>query len=725
MREGGKRTGIPGWVINLVIVGLFCAGVAGVLRWRAAQFEGYGLAGTYYEGRDWKGKVFHRSVDAFIDFDDKRHELFNRHVFSVEWTGSIVLRRSGRYSFATESDDGSWIMLGDKVVLDNGGTHGAKRKEQAHMLKAGVHSFKVRYFQAGVGAKMRVFWSPAGRRGGLEYISPTLLRPVTPDQVDPHTTYDVPPRDWPSVVMLALLALAAVLGFLRGPVGRGVRAVLGSRQGRIDTVVFLALFAAALSVRMYELDAAGRTWDEDVYWAAGRNYVQNLLAGDFRAESWAWNNEHPGLGKWLYGPGTLLMDRFHASRATAAIIGALTCALLFLVGRDLLNRRVGLLGAGLAMVTPHLLAHHKILGLEAPSGLFYLLTIWFFFRTLRKEGNNGYHLAAGLCAGLLISTRVSNLSVMVVIGVLYLALNWRTIRREGRFPVPVTLGMAPVLALFTFFLVWPYLWENPMKHLGDMLVHWDTDKYLEWFFGKKQKPPWFYFPLYFSMTMPVAVLGAWAVGLARVAWRRDLGHITLLLWFLAPYVVMLSPLARDGVRYLVPSLLAACLMAAAGLEWLAVGAARVVRRARLATPVTAFGGAALCFYSLWCGSTVHPYYLDYYNELTGGPAKVAKNHTFEIGWWGEGIKEACDYIGRVAPLGSRVWGYVHPTHVIALREDLRRVNGPGQAEYIIFNDLFNSRPKMPQHRLIYVVRAAGAPLVWVYERAGIQGSTHQ
>ena len=39
-----------------------------------------------------------------------------------------------------------------------------------------------------------------------------------------------------------------------------------------------------------------------------------------------------------------------------------------------------------------------------------------------------------------------------------------------------------------------------------------------------------------------------------------------------------------------------------------------------------------------------------------------------------------------------------------------------------FNDLFNTRPKMPNHRVIYVVRAAGAPLVWVYERTDLNGA---
>ena len=33
--------------------------------------------------------------------------------------------------------------------------------------------------------------------------------------------------------------------------------------------------------RWLDLGGAGQTWDEDVNWAAGRNYVTNVLALDF------------------------------------------------------------------------------------------------------------------------------------------------------------------------------------------------------------------------------------------------------------------------------------------------------------------------------------------------------------------------------------------------------------------------------------------------------------
>lgn len=707
------------WLNVLVIAGLACSYPL-LLRWRASQFSGYGLSAVYYEGTDFKGNVLRRGLESNIDFSDETHEHFRHGKFSAEWTGTIVLPRAGRYTFATDSDDASWLYIDGELVVDNSGLHGLRRRNGFRMLDAGPHAIKIRYFQAGVGAVMRIFWTPAGRRGGLEYIPPTVLFPEAPKDVDFSRARPIPPLDFPIFLILSLELLLACLVLARRPLRQGLTFLVRNRQARLDLVIFLLIFAAGLGVRMWDLHAAGRTWDEDVYWTAGRNFVQNVLAADWRAESWAWNSEHPAMGKWIYAPATLISDSFSPARAVSAILGALTCALIFIAGRDLLSRRVGVMGAGLCVVMPHIIAHNKIIGLETPTGFLYTLAVWLFFRGMRREGNSGYHLAAGLCGGMLLATRVSNLSVFLVMGVMYLVASRRAILAERRFPVPLTLGLAPVVVCLVFFGVWPYLWENPMNHLGQMLIHWKPDRFLEWYLGLKQKPNWYYFPLYFVVTIPVGALAALALSSLRSCFRRDFGHLTLLVWFFAPFIVMFSPLARDGVRYLYAALFPACLLMASGLDWLVSVVSRLLHRKRVETFLAASLGTALCVYVLYCGRTVHPYYLDYYNELTGGPARVAEKHIFETAWWGEGLKEAIDYIGRNADKGATVMVHAHPTHVVNLREDLKRVDHVPQADYVIFNNLFNSLPKDLNHDLQYVVRAAGAPLVWVYQRKGTE-----
>jgi 4-amino-4-deoxy-L-arabinose transferase-like glycosyltransferase len=66
----------------------------------------------------------------------------------MEWT-AFLRSDEGIYTFETMSDDGSWIYLNDELVLDNGGTHPAKRARHAVHLRAGWYSFKLRYENTG------------------------------------------------------------------------------------------------------------------------------------------------------------------------------------------------------------------------------------------------------------------------------------------------------------------------------------------------------------------------------------------------------------------------------------------------------------------------------------------------------------------------------------------------------------------------------------------------
>jgi hypothetical protein len=174
-------------------------------------------------------------------------------------------------------------------------------------------------------------------------------------------------------------------------------------------------------------------------------------------------------------------------------------------------------------------------------------------------------------------------------------------------------------------------------------------------------------------------------------------------------------MARDGVRYLYPALFPTCLLAAAGVDAIAATLGKILRRPAVMAPAMGVLGTALGLYVLHASLNLHPYYIDYYNELVGGPQQVEKHRWFEIGWWGEGLDRAADFISRNAPHGARVKVFAHPAHVIQLRDDLEIVRDIN-ADYVIFNKLFNDSIKLPRHRTAYVVRAAGAPLVWVYQR---------
>jgi hypothetical protein len=66
----------------------------------------------------------------------------------LEWVGWMHAA-DAVYTFETNSDDGSWIYLNEKLILDNGGTHPAKLMRRSVRLADGWYRFRLRYEDAG------------------------------------------------------------------------------------------------------------------------------------------------------------------------------------------------------------------------------------------------------------------------------------------------------------------------------------------------------------------------------------------------------------------------------------------------------------------------------------------------------------------------------------------------------------------------------------------------
>jgi len=136
-----------------------------------------------------------------------------------------------------------------------------------------------------------------------------------------------------------------------------------------------AVLAVGLAVRLVGLGDAGQTWDEDTNWAAGRNYITNLLDLDFSDAAWSWNFEHPPVMKLLAGIGAQFADGFGPARALSALWISLGCALLVPIGTRLFRFRVGVLAALIATLLPPMVAHGQIVGHESPTVLWWALGI--------------------------------------------------------------------------------------------------------------------------------------------------------------------------------------------------------------------------------------------------------------------------------------------------------------------------------------------------------------
>ena len=125
----------------------------------------HGLNAVYFAGAEWRsGAASVTGVDVLPSTDvlKRRRPDFAEHAFSVEWRGFIVVLRSGAYTFATVSDDGSWLYVRGKLVVENPGRHGPVEARGNITLPAGVHSIFIHYFQDGGDCAFQARWSRAG-----------------------------------------------------------------------------------------------------------------------------------------------------------------------------------------------------------------------------------------------------------------------------------------------------------------------------------------------------------------------------------------------------------------------------------------------------------------------------------------------------------------------------------------------------------------------------------
>jgi hypothetical protein len=70
-----------------------------------------GLRASYFPTEDWSGPAAQSNVDPQASISSVFAAWSNRPppVFSVMWSGSLLVPLAGAYTFATTSDDGSWV----------------------------------------------------------------------------------------------------------------------------------------------------------------------------------------------------------------------------------------------------------------------------------------------------------------------------------------------------------------------------------------------------------------------------------------------------------------------------------------------------------------------------------------------------------------------------------------------------------------------------------------
>lgn len=88
--------------------------------------------------------------------------------FVLVFNGYIKIAKDGLYTFYTNSDDGSKLLIDGMEIVDNDGNHGSTEKSGKAALKKGYHKLSIQYYDGAGDNNLQVFMqSPNGTKTEL------------------------------------------------------------------------------------------------------------------------------------------------------------------------------------------------------------------------------------------------------------------------------------------------------------------------------------------------------------------------------------------------------------------------------------------------------------------------------------------------------------------------------------------------------------------------------
>jgi hypothetical protein len=361
------------------------------------------------------------------------------------------------------------------------------------------------------------------------------------------------------------------------------------------------------------------------------------------------------------------MDVLVAVRWPMVLLTSAGVVAFYYLARRLATERVALLFALLLAFDPHFIALSRVLGHDAPAGVFVGLALLTFLlavqgdvpgarsssrsgqeaRTLRYAVPTGWGwlIASGALAGLAWLSKSPTFFLIPFAGLVALVEAWR--RGVPLRTWLLRLALWGATAWIVFALVWPAGWRDPVG-TPYAVVHnaflSATDKVEAEAEGYWQVPDLglFYYVVNGAFKLsPFAMLGLIAWAWLTLARQRQASSVEgWLLAFAVLFIVFMTLGGKRSNRYLLPAWPALYLLAAAGLARISTLESRVSLRSTQYAPCRHFAIRGILLFILALPAIVtYPYYFTYFNPLLGGALTAPR--LVKIGW-GEGL----DQVGR-------------------------------------------------------------------------------
>lgn len=493
----------------------------------------------------------------------------------------------------------------------------------------------------------------------------------------------------------------------------------------------IVIFFFAFVLRFWHLNDVGRAWDEQFVVEDGYQFIELAKKRDFGNNFW-WkeNPDHPVLVRYIHG----LTSQFYVmgkqpngkpifpydltyDRLISVLLTSIAVVLVAMIGFRYVSLFVGTIAGIILAMLPVLLGHSQLALYEAFVIFFFTATVYSFFLFLESPTKKKV-IITGVLLGLSVQAKETNLLLAPLFLLFYFVYYSNAQKKRPLKEMLTKIVCMYIIGAVTFFAIWPM----PLFHLDYMInyIHqrrFETNLSIpEVFFGKLILVPKIYYIVYFLITTPFLIILLFLAGLLKINRKKSWILYAIVVWFVFPFIQSLYHNRQHGIRYIIEIYSPLALIAAIGFDSVtSIVTKNVWKKSLLFIP--------LFLYLLITLMRIAPYYLDYFNGLVGGINTVYEKKLFQMGWWGQGIREAAYYVEKIAPKGSKIGLILSPPHVMPSLNGLKllKYDKNDNYDFVIVNyysvirEGFNKSELSENYRLIHTVNVDKAHLVDIFK----------
>lgn len=374
---------LPVVQVFALLTALYCVAASVVSVEFASRFRPvHGLHVEGFETTTWNGRKVYEGIDATLSNELLGNRPFpDWQVYSLEWTGTLVVPETGNYRFSLSSDDGSSLQIDGVTVVENEG-HDRNHAEFARVaLTEGVHEVRARYFQNGGRYGLSLMWAPEGVP--FQPIPATRLVPGPISYAAYRWRFAVPVAVGLAALLACAGAFAAAAPLVRRLSRTAALATIGGliaalRRDRVALAMIVA--AGAMARLLIYLTTPAVLWpDSHVYYVTTVNVLHGMWTSHDPYRTLIYPYVMAAFLKWSRAPaiGDLIT-------VTQQELGLLSAVTFYRVARRAFTPLVALAGVLLFAVHPLQLFYEVSILTETLFTLVLAVTLWSAVRAFER-----------------------------------------------------------------------------------------------------------------------------------------------------------------------------------------------------------------------------------------------------------------------------------------------------------------------------------------------------